>query len=124
MKDIMKHPILYGILAIYIFAYVPGLRVYILVIFIVLLIAINGKNGFVIYFAYSSLGAFLNVILSFLSENTNIYKQIETSVTTLTVGTMGSIIDAIFYSESLGWNGLQNFIAFIIFGGLAFVFSK
>ena len=67
LKSILKKPIGAIIIGAILFYFVPGLRLYIAIIFVVISIVILGKNGFVIYFAYSALGALLSMILSFLN---------------------------------------------------------
>lgn len=124
LKAILKNPIGASVIGAIMFYYIPGLRVYIAIIVVVILIVTLGKNGFVIYFAYSALGALLGMILSFLNETSNIYQQIYVSVNVLTFATLGSIIDLIFYLESSGWNWFENLLAFIVFGGTAILIQK
>ncbi|WP_231756779.1 hypothetical protein [Mariniplasma anaerobium] len=100
------------------------MRVYIAVAVVVILIITLGKNGFVIYFAYSSLGALLSMLLSFFNETSNFYQQLYVSVNLLTFATLGTIIDLIFYIESSGWGWFENLWAFIGFGAIAFLIQK
>ncbi|PKK99773.1 MAG: hypothetical protein CVV57_01595 [Tenericutes bacterium HGW-Tenericutes-2] len=124
LKAILKNPIGATLFGAILFYYVPGLRVYIAIIVVVILIVTLGKNGFVIYFAYSALGALLSMILSFLNETSSIYQQIFVSVNFLTFATLGSIVDLIFYLESSGWNWFENLLAFICFSGTAILIQK
>lgn len=124
MNNILKNPILYGILGFFLLVYVEEVRIFVLLIVFAVFIAKDAKNGIMAYFAYSSLGAFINVLLSILSEGSNIYSQLEASSSLLTVATMGNIIDIIIYTETSGWNGFENFLAAIFFGVIAFFIQK
>lgn len=123
-KSILKNPIGATFIGLLLFIYVPGLRIYIAVAVAIILIITLGKNGFVIYFAYSALGALLSMLLSFFNETSNIYQQVYVSVHFLTFATLGTIIDLIFYIESSGWGWFENLLAVIVFGGTAILIQK
>ena len=124
LKAILKNPIGAIILGLFLFIYVPGLRIYIAVAVVIILIITLGKNGFVIYFGYSAIGALLSMLLSFFNETSDIYQQVYVSVNFLTFATLGTIIDVIFYIESSGWGWFENLLAFIGFGGTAILIQK
>ena len=120
IKSILKNPIGLGIVGFLLFLFLPEIRVYIAIITVIVVIATVGKNGFYIYFAYSSLSALLSSIMSLFSKSSPVYQQLNVSVSLMTFASIGNIIDLVFYVESSGWNGFQNFLAFIVFGLFAF----
>jgi len=124
MGDILKNPFPYAILAIVLFVYVPTIRIIVIVVVFLYFIARDAKNGLTAYFAYSSLGALLNSLLSILNENGSIYNQIETSASILTVASIGNLFDLVVYTKTAGWNGFENLIAAILFGVTAFLIQK
>lgn len=124
LKNVIRKPVFAALLGLILFILISELRIYIAVITVIVFIAKTGKNGVVIYLGYSSFGAFLSFILSILNVQSNIYQQVYVASNYLTFASIGNIIDLIFYIESSGWNGLENFLAFVIFGGLAFLINK
>ena len=120
IKEFFKNPIGLGLIGLTLFIVVPGIRVYIAIIGVIVFITSLGKNGLFLYFAYSSLSALLSFIMLLFNETTPIYQQLYISISYLTFASIGSIIDLIFYVESSGWNWFENLLAAILFGLLTF----
>lgn len=72
IKVIFKNPIILGSVGLVLFILVPGVRVYIAIITVIVFIASLGKNGFYLYFAYSSLSTLLTFIMLLFNESTPI----------------------------------------------------